>query len=159
MTLSTSLGDSPVWSAGQGLGPAALPAAPRRTRRNPATRLELGAPARKDLDGFIDGSHKKASRPHVEKGVQLHGPRRGQQPAGQPAQAGKFGKVGHLPHNVHQLSWLGNKSRMNPGKKPSTPTLRSWESERLTREFPQIKARLQPAKGLTPSVRFSAFQS
>ena len=31
--------------------------------------LELGAPARKDLDGFIDGSHKEASRPHVEKGV------------------------------------------------------------------------------------------
>jgi hypothetical protein len=37
---------------------------------------------------------------------------------------------------------------MNPGKKPSTPTLRSWESERLTREFPQIKARLHTSKRL-----------
>ena len=83
--------------------------------------LELGAPARKDLDGFIDGSHKKASRPHVEKGVQLHGPCRGQQPAGQPAQAGEFGKVGHLSHKVNQLFLVGEQVPDESGQKAQHP--------------------------------------
>lgn len=83
--------------------------------------LELGAPARKDLDGFIDGSRKKASRPHVEEGVQLHAPGRGQQPAGQPAQAGKFGKVGHLPHNVHQLFLVWEQVPDKSGQKAQHP--------------------------------------
>ena len=40
-------------------------------------------------------------------------------------------------------SWLGNMSRMNPGQNAQhPPTLRSWESERLTREFPPDKGQV-----------------
>ena len=39
-------------------------------------------------------------------------------------------------------SWLGNRAFTKSGRKFSTPTLKSWDSAWLTRELPQMKAKL-----------------
>lgn len=83
--------------------------------------LQLGAPSCEDLDGLINGRHKKSPRPQMEKGVELHLSNRGQQPAGQPAQAGKLRKVGQLPCDMYQLFLVRKQIPNKAGQKGQNP--------------------------------------